>query len=175
MSVSKETIVKLVDRLVRMPAQVQEDFGVKVKDIRDDIGRAIQRHAVSDDHANRAIQSLIEQSKFRPQEAEIREFCMNTSAQSEDAPERPKCSICHGMMFVTVWMLVTYRGNSFEIAKAERLSFPGCATQADEAYEAMEFDKKLADKQRENPGLTRQVVMSAAKPCVCRSSIANVA
>lgn len=158
-----------------MPAQVQEDFGVKVKDIRDDIGRAIQRHAVSDDHANRAIQNLIEQSKFRPQEAEIREFCMSTSAQPEDAPKKPKCPICYGQMFVTIWMLVTYRGNSFEIEKSERLSFPGAKTQADEAYEAMEFDKKLVKAQIENPGLTRQAVMSAAKACICRSSIASAA
>jgi hypothetical protein len=103
LSVSKEIITKLVDRLVRMPAQDKEDFGVKVKDIRDDIGRAIQRHAVSNDHADRSIQNLIEQCKFRPTESDIREFCSGTSAETA-APEY--CDECDH----TGWVQITRGG-----------------------------------------------------------------
>lgn len=86
-----------------MPAQDKEDFGVKPKDIRDDIGRAIQRHAVSDDHANRSIQNLVEQCKFRPTEADIREFCWGTSV---DMARPEYCAECDH----TGWKQVTRGG-----------------------------------------------------------------
>lgn len=146
---------------MRLPGKDAEKMGIKPKEIRDDLGRAIEKYAVTDDHALRSVEALLGDLRFRPTEKDIRDYCHATVAHQEHAYETaPKCQLCDGNKFVTVWRLVTYRGNSYSIEKSEALP---CKNYE----EAMVFAKKIAA----NPGSVRQVVNSAAKGCACRTFV----
>lgn len=71
-----------------------------------------------------------------------------------------KCPTCGGSGFVTVWYLVTYRGQSFVREKSELL--PDVTT----SEQANLFAEKIA----RNPGDKEQTVLSAAKVCACRKA-----
>lgn len=72
------------------------------------------------------------------------------------------CQICDGIGVVTVWKLITYRGNSFVMEKSEAL--PDVRNNE----QASAFAQMLADHYAENPKLASQTVLSAAKDCSCR-------
>lgn len=72
--------------------------------------------------------------------------------------KRKQCKLCDGSGVVTVWYLVTYRGNSYYRESAVEIE--NCA-----GYEqARDFAQLIAD----TPGNKNQTVLSAAKPCACR-------
>lgn len=160
---AKKTITLLVDRLMRLPGRDAETMGVKPKDIRDDLGRAIDRYARTDDHATRAIEALLGERRFRPTEADIRDFCMGAPVSLQETyADKPRCPLCNGNRFVTTWRLVTYYGNSMKIKHFKKLDCP-------RGYEdATLFAKKIAA----NPGTERQAVLSAGELCSCSAMVA---
>lgn len=156
--ITKTALANLVDRLVVMPASSSEEFGVTGKAVRNMLGQAIERYSKTQDHAQRAVDMLLADRRFRPGEADIRQACMDTPVSLEESfADKPKCALCDGNRFVTVWRLVTYHGNSMKIKHSEKLDCP-------RGYEdAMLFAKKIAA----NPGTERQAVLSAAASCSC--------
>lgn len=158
--IDKKTITECVDRLVRLPAQDTTDFGTKPKDIRDELGRALQRHARTDDHAKRVTDRIVDQCKWRPVPSEIREWCEGTAIEQEP-PKGRRCTACDGCGFETRWYLITYRGVSFEIEKSERLT---CSFE-----DMIDLRKKLHGPSCP-PGVNkRQDVLSGAAKCAACS------
>lgn len=149
---TRKCVSELVSRLMRMPAQVSDDPTLRAQDYRDDLGKAIERYAQSDDHARRAIGELADTSVFRPQTAEIRQWLLDTPTR---AVPKPKCEKCDGTGSITIWKLITYKNNSYSIEKSERLNMN---------FEQMRaFSERIAAK----PGDPRQIVLSAAEACEC--------
>jgi hypothetical protein len=91
-----------------------------------------------------------------PKPAQIRIAIYDRNEAAKDRINN--CRLCGGTGQVTVWFLVTYRGNSFVREKSEPL--PDITTEE----QANAFCQKIVD----NPGDKNQDVLSAAKPCACR-------
>lgn len=121
MPVSQKIVTECVDRMVRLPASNTIEFGTKAKDIRDDLARAIQKHARTDEHARKVADEIMDACKFRPTPADVREYCNNVSENLERERKLPPCEVCCGNGWETRRYLVTYRGNSFQIIRSERL------------------------------------------------------
>ncbi len=101
MATTKPEIKKLVTRLVQLPAQDKTMFGVDGQEIRDEIGRVLERWAKNDDHARRLVDWLLfdrdpDQRKWRPTPGEIREAA---EAVPTDRPEAFMCPECSGHGF----------------------------------------------------------------------------
>lgn len=149
---------------MRLPGRDAEKMGIKPKDIRDELGRAIDRYAKNDDHAQRSIDSLMAEMRFRPTEADIRQFCAGTVPVIEgDYQTRPKCKDCDGNGFLTVYKLVTFKGASSTVESSETIT--NCRNQE----QFLEYGRQLKAKLAANPQSARQIVQSAAKPCHCRA------
>lgn len=92
-----------------------------------------------------------------PTAASIRTMAYDRAQARQEATKA--CPVCQGVGAITVWRLVTFRGNSFAVAKVEALP-------AD--FEGMRgFAEKLAAAREANPKLPNQMVLTAAKACVC--------
>lgn len=159
MPIDKKTVTECVDRLVRIPGSNLQEFGTKPKDIRDDLGRALQRHARTDEHAIRVTDKMVDECKFRPTPAEIREWCDGVAVEREK-PKGKRCVLCDGTGFETRWYLITYKGASFEVEKSERVSGG--------MEEARDLRAKLNGPSCAPSHLKRQDVLSGAAKCsVC--------
>lgn len=78
MATTKGEIRKLVTRLVQLPAQDKTMFGVDGQEIRDELGKVLERWAKTDDHATRMVEWILfdrapDQRKWRPTPGEIRD------------------------------------------------------------------------------------------------------
>lgn len=101
MSVRKETVKKLVDRLCTLPSSnvVMFDSDAQAKiAIRAEMGRSIERYCGSDEHATRVVENLMV-GRFRPTPGEIRDASLATPANE---PQPEYCSICEGQPWITV-------------------------------------------------------------------------
>jgi hypothetical protein len=142
-------------------AQVQRmtglDFFPREKAALQDLIYAVQV-ASTDEIAERIVTLWIETEKDAPKPAQIR--VMMYAANEKRKEHLAKCPACGGSGFVTVWYLVTYRGQSFVREKSELL--PDVTT----SEQANIFAEKIA----RNPGDKEQTVLSAAKVCACRKA-----
>lgn len=98
MATSKIEIKKLVTRLVQLPAQDTSMLDVQSSDIRESLGKALERWAKSDEHAARMTDWLVfdrppDQRKWRPTPGEIRDASEAVPAQP---PTGETCVICDG-------------------------------------------------------------------------------
>lgn len=102
MATTKPEIKKLVTRLVQLPAQDKTLFGVEPQEIRDEIGKVLERWAKSDDHANRMVDWILfdrppEQRKWRPTPGEIRDA---SEAVPAKRPDQFSCAECRGQGYL---------------------------------------------------------------------------
>lgn len=101
------------------------------------------------------------------------ERCPTSATIREMASERMRvqhksqreCDICAGSGSVTVYKLVTYKGNSYVVDRAETIT--GSPAKPDWVA-ARELSERIAA----NPGSARQMVLTAAKECQCRRAVA---
>lgn len=70
---------------------------------------------------------------------------------------RLACRHCDGVGYVTIWLLITYAGQSMTVKRKEVL--PNIHNER----QACSFQRKML----ENPGTENQIVVSAARRCVC--------
>jgi len=78
-----------------------------------------------------------------------------------EVQQQKGCGACGGSGFMTVYRLVTYHGKSFQIKRTEAVDEPQW--------------KELAERIATEPvGADRQQVLSTAKECECRKSLACV-
>jgi len=101
MATTKAHLRKLVNDLCALPAQDKSMFDIEPQQIRDQLGKAIERYAASDDHASRMIDWLLferlpEQRKFRPTPGEIREAAEGIPRDKPGAHIAPVCEVCNG-------------------------------------------------------------------------------
>jgi len=90
-----------------------------------------------------------------PKPADLRRMIYDKNSERKE--QLSHCRFCGGNGSITVWRLITYKGNSFTIDKSERLDV---ATQE----EANAFAERIA----QSPGTAHQAVLSAAELCSCR-------
>ncbi len=103
MAVSKTYLKSLVNRLCSLPGQkgqsdLYETPGEAKQAIRNELGRALERHAVSDQHGDRIVEALM-RGTFRPVPAEIAAMASEIPSQ-QVLPEG--CDICAGQPWVSV-------------------------------------------------------------------------
>tara|TARA_R110000868_G_scaffold15580_2_gene70876 strand:- start:507 stop:974 length:468 start_codon:yes stop_codon:yes gene_type:complete len=114
--------------------------------------------AASDAIAVRVVGRWLEESTDAPKPAQLRNLLY---AENELHRETVgKCVVCGGVGAVTVWKLVTYRGNSFTVQAAKTL-------ECKDYEEAMDYTRRLVAWQEENPSANQQTVLSAAERCGC--------
>jgi hypothetical protein len=93
---------RLVTELCVLPAQDSTLFGISAQEIRDILGKSINRYAASDDHARRMVDWLLferppDQRRFRPTPGEIREASEVIPPHDPGQLEnRQVCQICNG-------------------------------------------------------------------------------
>jgi hypothetical protein len=97
-----------------------------------------------------------------PKPAELRRLIYDKNSQRKEQLSR--CRGCGGNGAITVWRLVTYKGNSFVVEKSERIDVHS-------QEEANEFLANLARVAT----TVKQTVLTAAETCYCRKSRADVA
>lgn len=110
---------------------------------------SVLRTARTDAIAIDSVNVWIDDQPRCPRPSELRTLIESKNVGYDS--QKAKCPNCDGCGFITVWQLVTYKGNSFLIDKREDL--PGL-----DYASAMEFAAKLPD---------HQTVLSAARPCEC--------
>jgi len=98
MATTKGEIRKLVTRLVQLPAQDKTMFGVDGQEIRDELGKVLERFAKTDDHATRMVEWILfdrplEQRKWRPTPGEIKDAA---EAVAVERPSEAICMLCGG-------------------------------------------------------------------------------
>ncbi len=103
MPVSKTYLKGCVNRLCSLPGQKgQSDLydtpGEAKSAIRNELGRALEKHAASDEHADRIVEALM-RGTFRPTPAEIAAIA-GDCRRNESLPAG--CDICQGEPWVTV-------------------------------------------------------------------------
>lgn len=109
--------------------------------------------------AERVVTDWVGIESDAPKPAQLRSL---VHEQNEKQQQREKkCERCSGCGWLTAWYLVTYKGNSFMIAKSERLDF----TPGKENEESLEFSRRLENVEQNKP---YQTVLTAAVPCSCR-------
>lgn len=131
-----------VSRLSGLPKFPREEAGARELALA--IATAPSIHAAYD-----CVSRMLEDLTACPTPAEIR-----TAIAAAHPVKRRRCDACGGGGFMSVPVLVTYRGDSFEVQWAKRLdgmSVPDLA--------------EFAESLRENR--TNQIILSAAVPCQC--------
>ena len=114
--------------------------------------------AITEQIAASVVSEWLAESNTCPKPAEIRRLI--NSRQEDIREQRRNCPECDGTGFVTVWKLLTYNGNSYNVRRSETLP------QIQRQEQANAF---LADMAR-SPTNLNQTVLTAAKPCQCRTA-----
>tara|TARA_R110000868_G_scaffold40694_3_gene140116 strand:- start:97 stop:564 length:468 start_codon:yes stop_codon:yes gene_type:complete len=114
--------------------------------------------AASDAIAVRVVGRWLEESADAPKPAQLRNLLYAENELHKQTVG--KCMACGGVGAVTVWKLVTYRGNSFTVQSIKTLE---CRNQE----EALDYTRRLVEWQAENPSANQQTVLSAAARCGC--------
>lgn len=160
MPTTKAEIKKLVTRLVQLPAQDSTMFGVAPEDIRESLGKALERYAASDDHATRMVDWLIfdrdpDQRKFRPTPGEIKDASESVSRVKIQQGEGI-CQSCEGRGF-------HLRGQVLWQEKRPDETLRRCRE--------IVADEDLArQKASEMPAEARAQGLSCAVDCACRKA-----
>ena len=151
MALTKEQVKPFVKRFLTLrPSRETLEMGGKASDVRDEMTDALIAFTRSEDHAERVTRQIMDGSDFMPTRSQIRATADSVPVTIKPS-SRPICRACDGAGFISVWKLVTYKGNSFNIERSEALP--------EYNYEmAMEFARKLPDN---------QTVLSAARACAC--------
>jgi len=99
------------------------------------------------------VNAWVEENSEAPKPADLRRLIWAENEKADEPPGKHKrCPLCGGGGWLTVWMLITYQGNSFIVRRREII--PNIRKQED----ADKFCKKLGDG---------QTVLSGAIPCEC--------
>mgnify|MGYP001165934442 CR=1 FL=1 len=151
--IDKATAARQLERLTGL------DFFPREAPAKKELLLAIQ-DAVNEAVAAQVISDWLRESSACPKPAELRRAV--NAAQESLLEQRRECQTCGGQGAVTVWRLVTYRGNSFTVHKTEALP------DVNDNEAAQKFSRMLAERYAEHTGLNRQTVLSAAKSCACR-------
>jgi hypothetical protein len=96
MAVRDAKISELVDRICTLPAQDLTNL-VEADIIRKELGKALKKHAQSEDHASRIIDYLME-SRWRPTPVQIHEAAEQVPVDRPAQLTAPKanCVMCGG-------------------------------------------------------------------------------
>ncbi len=107
MPISKTYVKSLVNRLCSLPGQKGQsdmfdspDEAKKV--IRNELGRALEKYAGSDEHGDRIVEVLMQRT-FRPVASDIAAAALDMPVL---APTPTGCEICDGQPWITVQKLV---------------------------------------------------------------------
>ncbi len=114
--------------------------------------------ALTEQIANSVVSDWLAESNNCPKPSEIRRLI--NARQEAIIEQRRNCPICDGVGFVTIWKLITYRGKSFVIERAETLHHITRQEQANAFMEQMRSGP---------PTNLNQTVLSAAQVCQCRA------
>jgi hypothetical protein len=95
-----------------------------------------------------------------PTAADIRRAAYERLESAETA--KRACPLCGGTGYVTVWMIVTYKGKSMVVESSEVLAG------VDSEEKARPYYEKLKAFLRTNPNGNGQLVNTAARLCECR-------
>ncbi len=93
-----------------------------------------------------------------PKPAELRRLIYDKNSERKELLSR--CRFCGGSGCITVWLLVTYKGNSLVVDKSQRIDVHS-------QEEANAFMAKLAEAST----TVNQTVLTAAEPCSCRKAV----
>lgn len=134
------------------------DFFPQESAARKELVKAAQT-AMSEEILFAAVSDWMESSSKCPKPAEIRAFISSRNFETQE--RRTKCQRCGGSGAVTIWRLVTYRGNSYVSVRQENLQ------QVTNQAQANEFTAALLQFAQENPNSPRQTVLTFAEQCSC--------
>lgn len=165
MATTKRHTSGLVDELCVLPSQDSAMFGVEPQQIRDLLGKAIERYAVADDHARRMVDWLLferlpENRKFRPTPGEIREASEAVPREKPGAPMVADCELCGGSGGI-VKGLLNWR---------ERMP-DGSVRERERVVESEDYARELAAVM---PPDTQARGLSCAVDCACRKATVTV-
>lgn len=111
------------------------------------------------------IDEWIAQEPKLPTPADLRRIVWAYNEKHDDAEQKPgKCHICAGTGYRTQWVLVTYRGSTLHVKKAEWMPFGNYP-------EAMRFARQLAA----SASTERQQLLSASIKCQCQTTVISCA
>jgi len=127
MATTKFHTRKLVDELCSLPAQDKSMFDIDPQQIRDQLGKTLERFAGSDEHARRIVDWLLfdrtpEQRKYRPTPGEIREASEACPRDTQGQPPafNRDCPDCHGDGVVIRWVLSWNVEENGEVVRKRR-------------------------------------------------------
>lgn len=140
------------------------DFFPKEKAARKELLLAAQS-ADSEEILKMAVADWVAERGQCPKPSELRRVINSLNEKFHTAVA--KCSICFGAGVVTIWKLITYKGKSFTVLRAETLP------DVNDTESANAFIAKLMEHEMLNPPANRQTVLTAAKNCVCRAAKAS--
>jgi hypothetical protein len=118
--------------------------------------------ALSEAVLEKVISDWLGEATECPKPAELRR--LSYEANERYAEKKAACTLCEGSGFITVWKLVTYKGNGFVVIGAETLQDVTTAEEASQRAE--ELNRFLLA----NPKARKQQILSAAKLCSCRKA-----
>lgn len=116
--------------------------------------------AVTPEIARRVVDDWMGESADRPTPADLRRMIVDRNAVV--VQQRETCKLCGGNGAVTEWHLITYKGESLQVLKSERLP------DIDSVSQSYDYIERLAAFKAANPSAPRQTVLTAARLCQCR-------
>ena len=127
-----------------------------------ELAKALQA-ANSPEIIKAVVDEWLASNSDRPTPADLRRLVGDKN--QERAQLRKKCSACNGDAAVTRWYLVTYLGASLTVKHSKHLP------EVDTNEKAQEWALSLAAHLEANPHAEKQAILSAAKPCACRTAV----
>lgn len=133
-------------------------FSIENKPILDEMVNAAMV-ATSEGICFGVIDEWVTRQDKMPTPAALRRLMYEENAKYTE--RKQSCPHCGGTGFVTIFSLVTYRGQSLAAVRNERLM------EIQTHEQAAKFGDEIAAAAQMNPTAAKQAVLSGAAPCTC--------